>query len=154
MKVTDPRGTEWTIARRWLPRYEGRGLRERWRQHARRRSSRERSSDSSWWDLLNVGDVGDSLSGFLIAIAVIIAALLLIFFGLPLLLALFDVVVVIVMAVVGVISRVVFRRPWSIDARSSTGERRSIEVVGLREGRRAIASLRDDIASGRTNLDR
>jgi hypothetical protein len=55
---------------------------------------------------------------------------------------------------VSVISRVVFRRPWSIDARSTTGEHRSVEVIGFREGPRAIASLRNEIASGRTDLDR
>ena len=140
MKVTDPQGRSWTVRRQWAPRLEGRGPRARLR---RGRARRKRSGDR-WWDALDLPfDLPDSLAAVAVAVAVAAAVVLLVVVGMPLLLALVDVVVVIALVAGGVVGRLVFRRPWTIEARSDDGRRSCAQAVGWK----ASGRLRDDVAA-------
>jgi hypothetical protein len=50
--------------------------------------------------------------------------------------------------VVGLVARFVLRRPWLVDAHSSTGERRQWAVRGFRAAARVRDELAADFASG------
>ncbi|HPB45406.1 MAG: hypothetical protein M9952_08900 [Microthrixaceae bacterium] len=85
-------------------------------------------------DLLDAGDgcLPDLGEGIAIALLVIAAALLFIFLGIPLLIALGELALLLVLFVIGVVTKVVFRRPWTVEAIDHTGERHAWRVVGWR----------------------
>lgn len=147
--MEDLGGVAWTVRRRWLPRYEGRGLRDRLRQRKARAARRRDSDRIRWFDVFDLGFVDDSLAGFVVSVLAIAALLLLAVFGMPFLLALVDVVLVAVVAVLGVVGRVVLRRPWTVEAVSATGGRHQVRVVGWRRAGEAVESLAQDIRHGR-----
>ena len=60
MQTVDPKGNAWTVKCRWLPRYEGRGLRERLRQRPRRAEKRKSDREPRWYDWLDFPDIADS----------------------------------------------------------------------------------------------
>ena len=114
-KVTGPDGRRWTLGRHWLPR--------------RKRFKKADLTDFGP-DLPGFG--GDDLGIFGVIIAAIVGVILAIFLAL----LLFNVValaiellIVIVVALVGVIGRVVFRRPWIVFARTKD-QRLEWPVVG------------------------
>lgn len=142
MKVQDPGGRRWAVRRQWAPRLKGRGLRARLR---RRRDSDD--GDRGWWDpVLDFVpiDIGDGLPGIVLGVVLIVALALLVVFVLgPLLLVLLDVVVVMALVVGGVVARVLFRRPWTVEAvAEDDGTELHFQAVGLAASRR----LRDDVA--------
>lgn len=111
--VTDPRGEVWTVRRRWVPRLGTESLLERFRGCFRR--TRE------WTDLADLVDPGGldlvDGGGVLTDLTLVLALILLIFVGFSLLVALLDVVFVLLLALVGIVGRVLFRRPWVVEAR-------------------------------------
>lgn len=139
--VTAVDGRVWRVRRRWLPRHHG--LARRWLE--RRRVKRGLSPDASWWDVAVLpGDLDDFFW-----LAVIVAGIaLLFFFGVPLVLAIVDLVIVLLLVVVGVLARVVLRRPWTVEA---TGGDHVIErqVVGWRRAGEEVALLAHEIEHGR-----
>lgn len=144
MKVTDRHGRTWTIRRHWLRRDPGRGISARWRaarerRAARRRGRRSDDDGSSWFDWIPIPD------DFLIVIAGVLAIVVFVFFGVPLLLGLFDLVFLLIMSVGGVIGRVLFRRPWTVEAVSDRGDRRELQVVGLRNSGLAKRTLASEV---------
>ncbi|HKY14491.1 MAG TPA: hypothetical protein VJM33_06165 [Microthrixaceae bacterium] len=137
--VVGPDGLEWKVRRRWVPRP---GTETLWgRFHRRFRAAFRRMSD------LDPGvdpgcsvDVGE---GFLVVIVVVVVVLLAIYIGFPLIIALVEVVGLIVLLIGGVVARVVFRRPWLVDAHGPDGLHLTWPVVGWRaSGRR-----RDEIVA-------
>lgn len=142
MKVTDAEGHEWKVHRQWAPRLEGRGFRARHNHHRAKRGVKRENRGSSWHDWLEIPDLPDSLSAAAIFLLVAVAAVLLVLIGLPLLFAIFDGFVVIALVVAGVVARVVFRRPWTVEAVADDGRRSVARVVGWR----ASGRLRDDLA--------
>jgi phosphotransferase system glucose/maltose/N-acetylglucosamine-specific IIC component len=84
-------------------------------------------------------DIGEGIVVFLVLLVVI---LFLIFIGIPFLIALGELVFVVLLAVAGIVGRVLFRRPWTVDAVSPTGEHHVWFVVGWKAsgaGRRFVA---------------
>ena len=134
VRVTSPAGATWTVRRRWLPHREGIGPRERFRRH------RERGG-SDWGGGLDVLDFGSDLAGIAVVIGLIVAILVVLFFGWPLVLIGIDLVWLLVVGIFGTIGRVVLRRPWRVEARTA-GERRDWYVQGFR----AAGQHRDEIA--------
>jgi hypothetical protein len=130
-KIQDPHGRKWTLGRHWLP-----------------RRKRIKKPDIDMPDFL--GDFGGD-DGIFAAIFLAIAAFVLaIFLGL----LLFNVValaielaIVIIVALVGLISRVVFRRPWTVFA-SSGDQRIEYPVVGYFNSKRRIDELANQLSSG------
>ena len=69
-------------------------------------------------------------------------------FGLPLLLAIVDAVVVVLAAFAGLAARVFLRRPWTVEATAGE-ERHARQVVGWRAAGRAALSWADELKLGR-----
>lgn len=60
----------------------------------------------------------------------------------PLLLIIIDLVSVLILLALAIVGRVLFRRPWTVEATASSGERITTEVVGWR----AALHRREEIA--------
>lgn len=74
---------------------------------------------------------------------------LLVVLGLPLILAVVDVVVVVALVVGGVVARVVFRRPWTVEARDGAGGQVTRRVVGWVASGRVRDEMAAELAHGR-----
>lgn len=143
----DTAGGTWHVRRRWAPRHLGADtIVGRFRN--RIRSVRKRTTDAG--DIPDPGcapDVGEAIVVFLVAIVVV---LFLIFFGIPFLIALGELLIVVVLAVAGLVGRVLFRRPWTVDAVSPDGEHTMWSVVGWGASAAARQFIADRLASSGT----
>jgi hypothetical protein len=133
-KVTSPDGRKWTLGRHWMPR--------------RRTLGRAKLRDLDAPDFLP--DFGDDLG----VIGVIILGFVAIIVGVLLILVIFNVfaiaielLLVLVLLLWGVLARVVFRRPWTVFAKSGT-TLYTRQIVGWRASRRAIEEIEQDLRSG------
>jgi len=80
---------------------------------------------------------------------IVVLVLFIVFVLGPLLLLLFDVVVVIALVVGGVIARVLFRRPWTVEAvAEDDGTELRFQAVGLAASRRLRDGVADRLARG------
>lgn len=132
-------GQEWVVRRRWAPRLGQDSLFGRFR----RRVKRMRKRAEGWADGIDVLPDGCvDLDDLLIGVAVIVAVIVLVLFVIPLLVSLIDLVIVLILALLSVVARIVFRRPWIIEARADDGTVRTWKVVGWRASR----DRRDEIA--------
>jgi len=135
--VTAPDGTKYTLGRRWLP---------RWKQLAR-------VDPGSAPDLPDGGfddDTGIFATIFL-AIFALLAAIFLALVLFNVFAIAIELVLVILIALAGVIGRVVFRRPWIVFARTKDVVH-EWPVVGYLNGRRRIQEISSQLALG-TQLD-
>jgi hypothetical protein len=142
VRVVDPEGRSWRVRRQWAPRLEGRGFRARFR----RRRRKEGDSWSDWLDL--PFDLPDSLTAVLVMVALVAFIVVFVLFGIPLVLALFDLVVVVALVVGGVVARVAFRRPWTVEAVSVDGRRWCAQAVGWSASGALRRELADRLAAG------
>jgi hypothetical protein len=127
--VTAPDGREWTVGVRWLPR------RPRWLGWGFGRRRRARGERAAWWDGADIPDFGgDSLTAWLIVVGLVVAFFLAWFFVFPVLFLLLDLVLVLLLAAGAVAARVLFRRPWIVQAVRGD-ETREWPVVGWRASR-------------------
>jgi hypothetical protein len=102
-----PDSTVWRVRRRWLPRHES--FVHRWIDRRRRSDG----DGSRWWPL----DVLELEATFwLLLIGLVVGTL--VFFGIPLVLAVVDAVLLLILVVGGVVARVLLRRPWTVEAES------------------------------------
>ncbi|HEV7759332.1 MAG TPA: hypothetical protein VGO78_10095 [Acidimicrobiales bacterium] len=86
-----------------------------------------------------------------IFLAVALAVLLLMVFVVaPIVIAVVDVLGLLVLAGAGVIGRVVFRRPWTVEARDDDGTVLTWQVVGWRASDERAADVAELVASGVT----
>lgn len=149
MEVVSPDGRSWRVVRRWAPRWVGRGPRARLaaaRQRRRRRDGDDRVRWYDWFDL--PGDFGDSPGAFLAVIVIVILLVVSILWGLPLILGLIDVVLLLLAVLLGAVARVMFRRPWTVEAVASDGERRTRKVVGWFASGRAAEEWAEQLRHG------
>jgi hypothetical protein len=91
--------------------------------------------------------VGDVLEGGALAI-VIVAALVLMTILLPFVVVAGELVVAILLALLGIAGRVLFRRPWIVEAVSEGGERHRWRVVGWFRSRELVADVASALAHG------
>jgi len=139
-----PDGVRWHVRRRWVPRFGP----ERWwervadRVIARRRRRRERGGKLDALDLAD-GCAVDGLQDLALAVALVVLVLVLALVVWPLLLALVDVLVLIVLAIAGGLTRVLLRRPWTVEAAADDGRALRWRVVGWR----ASGRVRDAVAA-------
>lgn len=138
MDVVAPDGRQWTVTRRWTPRWVGRGPRARLAAARQARAQRKGDNRLRWYDWLDIPHFGDSPGAFLAVIVVVILLVVMILWGLPLILSLIDVVLLAIAVLLSAIARVVFRRPWTVEAVASDGERRTRQVVGWSASGRAV----------------
>lgn len=154
VSVTAVDQTRWTVRVVWEPRW--RVLARRfggWRDKRRKNeidivdgadalgqigSSAGRGGGGGGGDF----DLGDALWVIgLILIVFVVAAVFFWWILLPLLLLVIDLLAVVLLLIVATVGRVLFRRPWTVEAKSASGRIVREEVVGWR----AALRRRDEI---------
>ena len=143
MKVTTPAGI-WNVRRRWAPRRLGQQT-IRARFVDRTRKVRRRTADLG--DIADPGCAPDIAEGIVVVLVIVAVVLFLIFVGIPLLIALGELLFIVVLAVAGIVGRVLFRRPWTVDAIDPAGARHAWSIVGWRSSRDARRFIADRIAA-------
>jgi hypothetical protein len=143
-RVTTPVGEQWRVRRLWAPRLGGESLAARLRRRTRLGRSLARGAGEA-------GDVGcllDALSDifWVFVIVVVVAVLLLV--GVPLLLAIVDVVVVALLTLLAIGARVVFRRPWAVEAVGPDGAGHTWRVVGWQASGDAVDAVANALEHG------
>ncbi|MGH3838172.1 MAG: hypothetical protein ACRDSF_21130 [Pseudonocardiaceae bacterium] len=89
----------------------------------------------------------DVLDGGAIAIA-LVAAFVVLAIVAPLIGVVVDLILAILLTALGVAGRLLFRRPWTVEAVSDTGERHRWQVVGSRASRDLVADVANALAHG------
>jgi hypothetical protein len=104
--VFDPQGTEWRLRRKWVPR------RLRWRPPKRRGSM-------DYLKAVQFADVDDLpvIGLVLAAVGLVLFAIALFVFVFPALVLLLELLLTLLLVILGVVGRVLFRRPWTIEGR-------------------------------------
>jgi len=153
INVTAPDETRWSVRVVWEPRW--RVLARRfggWRAH--RRGRRVEASDvvdgaAQMGDVASSGsgdgdlDFGDAILAIVVVFIVFIAAAVLFWWVLlPLLLVILDGFIILILLFLSIVGRVLFRRPWTVQATADDGKKVTAQVVGWRSALRR----RDDIA--------
>ena len=123
MRVRDPDGVEWNVTRGWF--------------HVPRWGRRRPDLDDPGLHLIPVEDA--SIAGILVVVLVVLFLVI----GLPLLL----VPLALLVAVGGLVLRVLLGRPWVVEARSERGEL-AWRVRGALGSRRAMFAIADAFARG------
>ncbi len=135
--VTAPDDRRWTVRRVILPRiphFDGFG---------RGRSARDGPGPDPWWSGLDPIGVFDAWPGLFVVVLVIAVLAAIVFFVLPLLIFVLDVALVLALAALGIVARVLFRRPWKIVAATDAGigEAHAWAVVGTRASAYAVDAV-------------
>ena len=100
------------------------------------------------WDVGGLDEgFADVVAVILALVAVVVAAAAFWWVVLPLLAVVVDAAIVVILFVAGFVARVVFRRPWTVQATSSRGDRLTRKVVGWRQALRQ----RDEMVSALRN---
>jgi hypothetical protein len=146
-EVFDRTGTRWVVGRRWTPRWTRIDVGKRFRKMHRRGAKAPKQRRKRWWDNIDI-DLPLDFDGIVVVVAIVAILLLLWFAVIPLLLILFDVLIVIALFSVGLTSRVLLRRPWTVVATRIDGVEITREVVGWSASRDEIAALRHEIEVG------
>jgi len=141
-RVCGPEGREWTVGVRWLPR------RPTWLGWGPGRTRKKgEPSDLEWLDLAG-GCMPDDIPVLGAIVAIIIVLTLIWFAVLPVAVFALDLLFVLILAAAGVATRVLFRRPWIVEA-STEGEVRRWPVVGLGSSRAMVGEVVWAIEHGR-----
>jgi hypothetical protein len=102
-------------------------------------------------ELLDLADLTDAIElGPLAVIGIIAAVLIAAFFVVPLLVAVAELLLLLLVLALGVVTRVAFRRPWHVDAETDgpLPERRTWQVVGWGASRRAVDQVAVSLEAG------
>jgi hypothetical protein len=130
--VTDPAGRGWSVGRRILP----------WRPLRVRRSLGDAHVDPG--DLLGgVDHPAGLVMALVLAVAIPVVVVLALVLG--------ELLILLVLVPVGLFGRVILRRPWVIEVRSSDSPGRAVHaerVVGWRESGERVQDLAREIAWG------
>lgn len=137
--VTAPDGARWLVRRRWL---------DRPLPNLRRRFQAGRKEELE--DATVEGLFSTYIDGGWWAIALAAAVLLIVFVLLPLLGVALELIALIFVLCSGVAGRVVFGRPWTVEAVTRDGGGRSVSfpVKGWHRAGEAAAELAREIAAG------
>jgi hypothetical protein len=142
-EVQSPDGRVWRVRRRWLPKTP----------RLRKRLSTRRDGDGfadfvSIWDVTWLDDLVGAVIGVVVFVVVVVVLVTLVF---PLIALTLELLLFVVLFTAGAIGRLVFGRPWRIEA-TTIGEprlTREVHAAGLRGSKEAIDELAAEIASGR-----
>jgi hypothetical protein len=104
------------------------------------RSVRRRSADATDADPGCAFDLGE---GIVAAVIVIVALVFFLLVLLPLLVAAVELLALALLAVLALAARIVFRRPWTVDALGASGQHHAWRIVGWR----ASGAARDHVAA-------
>jgi hypothetical protein len=140
LKLTGHDGTTWKVGRVWWPERKLGRKGEDGLSATDKGDIVASGGDGGWW-----GDFGDA-DDFLAILAVIALAITLIVFLttviLPVIAFTIELIVVILVFFFGLAGRLLFRRPWTVRARTKTQPTRRWHIVGYRNS----GELRDEIA--------
>jgi hypothetical protein len=117
------------------------------RERIRRGGRASRRTAGEVADVDGGGFAVDVLEGGALAVA-IVAALVVLTVLLPFVVILGELVIAILLALLGIAARLLFRRPWTVEAMSEAGERHRWRVVGLRASREHAADVANALAHG------
>ncbi len=134
-RVVDPKGNEWRVRRKWVHR------RLRWRGRGRRSI-----------DLLDGAELA-SVAGelpvigvILTAVALLLVAIAAVVFILPALIFVAELVVILGFVGLGLVGRVLFGRPWTVEARvPGAGGAYEWKTSGRRASRELVRSVADQL---------
>ena len=135
-----PDNRQWRVGRRWFPGLGNESVAARFHRRYRQWSRHG--------DVVDPGCGDFALEGLVAGIIVIVAVLVLVLVALPLVLAVVDLFIVIVLALLGVVGRVVLRRPWIVQARSREGTVVEWPVVGWRASGARVEEVARQLESG------
>lgn len=148
-EIAGPDGTAWQVRRRWVARFGP----ERWsdRLAERFQDRRARRREKGGGRALDVADgcAVDGLQDLAIVVGVVVAVVVFVLFVWPVLVALLDLLLVLLLALIGGATRVLFRRPWAIDALAGDGTAHRWLVVGFRASGRTRDEVAHALAQGR-----
>jgi hypothetical protein len=147
--VAAPDGTQWTVRVVWVPRWRALARRFGGWRHKRKRKGVDVDPGDAASGVLDIGSAGDEiLVVVVIFIGVILAAVLFWWVLLPLLLVVLDLLIVLILLAVGVVARVLFRRPWTVEATAEGAETIQDGVVGWRAALRRRDELAEQLRAG------
>jgi hypothetical protein len=166
LEVTTPEGRAWEVRVAWQPRW--RALARRfggWRRKSRAErewrefggggigGGRSRGRGGGGWDIVPDFDA-DFFAAVAVIIGLIVFGLLFWFVLLPVLLLFLDAVVVILLLLIAIPARILFRRPWTVEATSPNAEDPEMQdwfatdVVGWRRALETRDEIAQKLASG------
>jgi hypothetical protein len=117
------------------------------RERIRRGGRASRRTAGEFADAEGGGFAVDVLEGGVLAIA-IVAALVVVTLLLPFVVIVGELVIAILLALLGIAGRMLFRRPWTVEALSEAGHRHRWRIVGLRASREHAAEVANALAHG------
>jgi hypothetical protein len=141
-RVTAPDGTEWRVGRRWLPAWP-----RLWR-----RDQGDGGDGTSAGDWLDFGGLDEAFAAVLAVIVLVLVVFLLTTVVFPIVVLTLELLLVIVLLVGGIGARLVFRRPWTIRARSETGTELTWHASGFRRSGRVRDEVAGALALGHTDI--
>jgi hypothetical protein len=135
-RVTAPDGTTWQVGRRWLP-----DKPTLWRRRKREKDATSRGNGGGDW----FPDFGfdEAFAFVLVILAAIVVIFLLTTVVFPIIVLGLELMIVLVLLLGGLAGRFLFRKPWTIRARSGDGRELSWHASGWRRSGR----VRDDAAA-------
>jgi hypothetical protein len=139
--VTTPGGEQWRVRRLFTVRLGNENTWGRLRRRARVGGRFVRGVG----DATDAGCAADLVSDLPMLLAFIIVLVILSLLGVPLLLAVVDLIVIVLLTVLAISARVLFRRPWIVEATSPT-TRATWRVVGWRASGRAVDDAAEALA--------
>ena len=137
--VVDPEGNTWRIKRRWVHRTV------RWRG-----PKGERVLDfADAGDLLGFADELPVLGVMLAGLGALLLALAAVFFVIPAMVFALELLVVLLAIGLGVAARILFRRPWTVEARrlDTRTVGRTWKVVGWKASGELVETLAERVRS-------
>lgn len=132
--AVDPANNVWVIRRHWFPRWAVPNVRKRF----------------SWWSgKFNPFDSAEGVAeNVLVGIVVFLIFVFIVVFLIPVLLVTFDFVILLILFLLGIVGRIVFRRPWVIEATSPDGQTIERNVIGWYASKKEITVLKSKIFKG------
>ena len=137
--VLAPDGRTWRVRRQWVPRLGQETLWGRFRRRFGR--TFRRTADLADFD----PGCGEAIVEGLVVLVVVLVA---IFVGIPFLIALLDVRLLLLLAVLALLARLLLRRPWIVEASADDGRSITWRVRGWAESGRRCAEIEERLRAG------
>lgn len=140
-------GRRWRVEVRWLP------WAPRWRG-PRPKSKKRDDADVRWYDWIDLAEplawFDDGLAGFVTAIVFVMLLVMAVLLVLPAFIFLVELLIVVLVLMAAVVLRVVFRRPWILDAFPLDDPSAHLvwKVVGAGRARETVDTIAEQLAAG------
>lgn len=143
--ILSPDGRQWQVRRRLVPRLGAETVFGR----IRRRMKSAANHASNGLDVGN-GCMPGGLDDLAVLALVLVVLAVAIFVVIPLLAAIVDLLILVVLALFGILARILFRRPWHVEATATDGARHVWRVVGWRRSGERRDQVAQMLAAGVT----